>query len=111
MCPGASFAGLHQRLPGPGPASEEKSIYSNICVCAGSTGFPGGSMVKNLPLNAGDAGSIPGSGRSPGEGKWHPTPAFLPVKPHGQRSPTGSSPWDHKRIATKQQRRNIHPGS
>ena len=35
------------------------------------TGFPGGSVVKNLPTNAGDAGdagSIPGSGRSPGEG-------------------------------------------
>ena len=31
-------------------------------------GFPGGSVVKNLPANAGDAGSIPGSGRSPGEG-------------------------------------------
>ena len=27
-------------------------------------GFPGGSMVKNLPANAGDAGSIPGLGRS-----------------------------------------------
>ena len=27
-------------------------------------GFPGGSVVKNLPANAGDAGSIPGSGRS-----------------------------------------------
>ena len=31
-------------------------------------GFPGGSMVKNLPTNAGDAGSIPQLGRSPGEG-------------------------------------------
>ena len=30
--------------------------------------FPGGSEVKNLPANAGDVGSIPGSGRSPGEG-------------------------------------------
>ena len=32
-------------------------------------GFPGGSVVKNLPVDAGDtgdAGSIPGSGRSPG---------------------------------------------
>ena len=32
-------------------------------------GFPGGSVVKNLPANAGDlgdAGSIPGLGRSPG---------------------------------------------
>ena len=29
-------------------------------------GFPGGSVVKNPPANAGDMGSIPGSGRSPG---------------------------------------------
>ena len=32
------------------------------------TGFPGGSVVKNLPANAGDLGLILGSGRSPGEG-------------------------------------------
>jgi len=31
-------------------------------------GFPGGSAVKNLPANAGDAGSVPGLGRFPGEG-------------------------------------------
>ena len=29
-------------------------------------------MVKNLPANAGDVGSIPGSGRSPGEGNENP---------------------------------------
>ena len=29
-------------------------------------------MVKNLPANAGDAGSIPGLGRSPGEGSGNP---------------------------------------
>ena len=31
-------------------------------------GFPGGSVVKNLPANAGDTGLVPGSGRSPGVG-------------------------------------------
>ena len=31
-------------------------------------GFPGVSVVKNVPANAGEAGSIPGLGRSPGEG-------------------------------------------
>ena len=31
-------------------------------------GFAGGSVVKNPPANAGDAGSIPELGRSPGEG-------------------------------------------
>ena len=30
-------------------------------------GFPGGSVVKNPPANAGDGGSIPGSGEFPGE--------------------------------------------
>ena len=30
--------------------------------------LPGDSVVKNLPANAGDMGSIPGWGRSPGEG-------------------------------------------
>ena len=30
-------------------------------------GFPGDSVVKNPPANAGDTGSIPGSVRSPGE--------------------------------------------
>ena len=35
-------------------------------------GFPGGSVVKNLPAKAGNAGSIPGSGRSLGEGKCNP---------------------------------------
>ena len=31
-------------------------------------GFPGGSVVKNLPANVGHVGSIFGLGRSPGEG-------------------------------------------
>ena len=35
-------------------------------------GFPGGSEVKNPPANAGDIGSIPGSGVSPGEGNGNP---------------------------------------
>ena len=30
--------------------------------------FPSGSVVKDLPVNAGDSGSIPGLGRCPGEG-------------------------------------------
>ena len=35
-------------------------------------GFPGGSEVKASAWNAGDRGSIPGSGRSPGEGNGNP---------------------------------------
>ena len=43
------------------------SIYVSLLL-----GFPGGSEVKNLPANAGDMGSIPGSGRSPGVGNGNP---------------------------------------
>ena len=35
-------------------------------------GFPGGSVVKNLPANVGDMGSIPGLGRFSGEGNGNP---------------------------------------
>ena len=37
-----------------------------MCVCSG------GSVVKNPPASAGEAGSIPGSGRSPGEENSNP---------------------------------------
>ena len=34
--------------------------------------FPGDSVAKNPPASAGDMGSTPGSGRSPGEGNGNP---------------------------------------
>ena len=46
------------------------------CVCitdyAEDLGFPGGSAGKDSACNAGDLGSIPGLGRSPGEGHGNP---------------------------------------
>ena len=64
-------------------------------------GFPGGSVVKNLPANVGDTGSIPR------RRKWQPTPVFLHVKSHGQRTLTGYSPRGCQRVrhelVTKQQ--------
>ena len=35
-------------------------------------GFPGGSVVENLPANAGEEGLTAGLGRSPGEGNGNP---------------------------------------
>ena len=46
-------------------------------------------VVKDLLNNVGDEGSIPGSGRSPGEGHDNP---LLPRKSHGQKSLAGYSP-------------------
>ena len=39
-------------------------------------GFPSDSVVKNLSVNAGDTGSIPGSGISPEEGNSNPLQYF-----------------------------------
>ena len=46
----------------------------------GSCGSHVGSDSKESACNVGDPGSIPGSGRSPGEREWLPTPVFLPGK-------------------------------
>ena len=66
-------------------------------------GFPGGTVVKNLPANAGDVrnvGLIPGLGRFSCNRKWQPFPVFLPGKSHGQRSLEGYSPWGQKESDT-----------
>ena len=55
-------------------------------------------MVKNPPANAGDAGSILGSGRSPRERNGNSHPVFLPGKSHGQGSLAGYSPWITKEL-------------
>ena len=41
-----------------------------LCKC--KEGFAGGSYSKESVCNVGDPGSVPGSGRSPGEGNSHP---------------------------------------
>ena len=48
-------------------------------------GFPGGSVIKNLPANAGDRFD-PWVRNIPWRRKWQPTPLFLPGKSHGQES-------------------------
>ena len=71
-------------------------------------GFPGGSVVKNLPASGGHLGSIPGLRRSPGEGNGNQLQYTCHgQESHGQRSLASYSPWDHKRaghnLVTKQQ--------
>ena len=46
---------------------QQHSLKASILWC-----LPGGSEVKASAWNAGDLGSIPGSGRSPGEGNGNP---------------------------------------
>ena len=50
----------------------EKKIQKRINVCKHIAESQVALVVKNLPTNAGDVGSIPASGRSPGEGNANP---------------------------------------
>ena len=58
--------------------------------------FPGGSDGKASAYNEGNQGSIPGSGRSPGEGNGNPLQYSCLEKSHGQGSLVDYSPWVHK---------------
>ena len=49
-----------------------KRYFTNIMEVRILRCFPGGGEVKNLPVNAGDSGSISELGRSPGEGNDNP---------------------------------------
>ena len=57
-------------------------------------------VLKNLPGNARDVSSIPGSGRSLGAGNGKSSPVFLPGKFNGQRSLVGYHPWGCKESNT-----------
>ena len=67
---------------------------------AQSSGFPGGSNHRESACSAGDPGSIPESGRSPGEGNGNPLQYSCLENPHGQRSLADYSPWGRKESDT-----------
>ena len=61
-----------------------------------SRDFHDGSAGEESTCSAGDTGSILSLERSPGVGKWQPTPVFLPENSHRQRSLAGYSQWGSK---------------
>ena len=60
-------------------------------------GFPGGSDGKESTCNVGDLGSIPGLGRSPGEGE-----GYLPQY-SGMETSMDYSPWGRKELDMTEQ--------
>ena len=71
-------------------------------------GFPGDTVVKNVPTNAGDTGNRkrkrfrfnPWVRTFPWSRKWQPTPVFVPENFQGQRSLAGYSLWGSKESGT-----------
>ena len=71
-------------------------------------GFPGGSDGKESTCNAGDLGSIPRLGRSPGEGQSNLLQYSCLENPHGQRSQVAYSPWSCKESDTTERLSTQH---
>ena len=63
-----------------------------------SLGFPGGSVGKESACNAGDLGSVPGLGRSPGGRHGIPLQCSCLECLQGQRGVVGYSPWGRKEL-------------
>ena len=88
------------------PATNAVKCLHQMClsniyhVSNGIISFPGGSVVKNPPANAGDAGWIPWVRKVPWRKKWQPIPVFFPAKSHEQRRLGGYSSSGHKESAT-----------
>ena len=75
-------------------SSQNPEIYLEPNILG--SGFPWWLSGKESTCNAGDMGSIPGSGRSSGRRARQATPVFLPGESHGQRRLAGCGPWGHK---------------
>ena len=61
----------HKRF-GHDLVTKQQHNREKLCIIIAGMGFPGGSEVKASARNVGDLGSIPVSGRSPGEGNGNP---------------------------------------
>ena len=83
-------------------------IFSNSTCTRGASLLA--QTVDEAPAcNVGALGSIPGSGRSPGEGNGKPTPESLPGKSHGRRSLSDYSPRGHKELDMTERLTRTHP--
>ena len=77
------------------PAPQLKQLFQYFRDSKVQISFSVGSVVKNLPANAGDTrDTVLKIRKIPWRRKWQPTAIFLPGKSHGQRSPAGYSPQD-----------------
>ena len=76
---------------------------TELTIGIGTTGFPGGAVVKNPPAKCRRCkkpGFDPWVGKIPCSRKWQSTPVLLPGKSHRQRSLATYSLWSHKESDT-----------
>ena len=65
-------------------------------------------MVKNLPVKAGDMGSIPGLGRSPGVENGNPRQLSCLENPMDRGASVGYTLWSCRELGTSEQLTHTH---
>ena len=94
-----------------GLQESDTTEWLTLSLSSSLLGFPGGSVVKNPPANAGDLGDsclIPGL-RNIWRRAWQPTPVFLPGESHGQRSLEGYTVHRVTKSWTRLKWLSMHP--
>ena len=91
-----SLVGCH--LLGRTESDTMKRLSSSRSSSMVYLGFPGGTVVKNPPVNPGDAASISGSGTSPREGNGNPLQYSCLGNPMDRGAWWVKSPWGLKRV-------------
>ena len=94
-------ANTHPLLSPPTHSSSLRADHGFWMLLISKLGFLGGSVVKDIPANAGeirDIGLTPELGRSPGGGHGNPLQYSRLENPSGQRSLVGYSAWGGKRV-------------
>ena len=96
---------MNSELPLSPFVAEGRSLRGTLSFVGtpSNKGFHGVSDGKESTCNAGDLGSIPGLGRSPGEGNGYPLQYSCLENPHGQRSLAGYGPWGREESDTTEQ--------
>ena len=79
-----------------GRETEKERVCVCVCVCARFPSSLPGEPGKESACNAGDLGSVPGSGRSLGGGHGNPLQYSILENPHRQKSLAGYRPWGRK---------------
>ena len=78
------------------PTSAAFTALTVLCSHRFLPGLPGGSAVKNPPASAGDTGSVPAPGRSPGQGNGKPLQYSCLENPTDSGAWRDCGPWSHR---------------
>ena len=100
-----SLPGKPSQVHGPGDLGSPAAPTVQVCCFLSSKV----QICRDPYLQCKRPGLIPGSGRFPWIGEWHPTPVFWPGKFYRQRSLAGYSPWHLKESDTTEEINTFSP--